>query len=80
MITLMELGVQEVICINYPEWRSSKMAEQKLPNEHSDSPISDGDLKMLLDLLETIKFGSVTLIIQNGKVVFIEKNEKMKIK
>lgn len=56
------------------------MSELKLPKDFSNRPISDEDLQKLLNLLESIKFGSITLIIQNGKVVLIEKNEKMRLK
>lgn len=42
--------------------------------------IAEQDLKKLLDLLETIKYGSITLIIQDGKVIQIEKNEKLRLK
>jgi len=55
------------------------MSEQKLHGDPSDSPISNKDLKKLLYLLENIKYGSITLIIQDGKVVLIEKNEKMRL-
>lgn len=34
------------------------------------------DLKRLAEILATVRHGSVTLIIQNGKVVQIERNEK----
>ncbi|WP_249366415.1 YezD family protein [Neobacillus rhizophilus] len=30
-------------------------------------------------MLESIKFGSITLVIQDGKVVQIEKNEKVRL-
>jgi hypothetical protein len=33
----------------------------------------------LLAILPALQFGSVTLIIQNGKVVQIEKNEKFRL-
>jgi hypothetical protein len=36
-------------------------------------------LKNLVAILSTLQFGSVTLIIQNGKVVQIEKNEKFRL-
>jgi hypothetical protein len=36
-------------------------------------------LEELLTILPTLQFGSVTLIIQNGKVVQIEKNEKFRL-
>ncbi|MBU8907788.1 YezD family protein [Desertibacillus haloalkaliphilus] len=31
-------------------------------------------------LLQDLKFGSVTLIVQDGKVIQIEKNEKVRLK
>ncbi|MBS4211568.1 YezD family protein [Bacillus sp. FJAT-29953] len=33
----------------------------------------------LRPMLESIKFGSITLVIQDGKVVQIEKNEKVRL-
>ena len=48
-------------------------------NEGSRS-ISNEDIKKLLELLENIRFGSITLVIQNNKVVQIEKNEKVRLK
>lgn len=45
-----------------------------------ESVVSEEDLKKLLQILKTVKYGSVTLVIQDGKVVQIEKNEKMRLK
>lgn len=45
----------------------------------TQNDISDDDLKKLLSLLDEIQFGSITLIIQDGKVVQIVKNEKMRL-
>ncbi len=42
--------------------------------------ISNEDLKRLLDLIESVRYGSITLIIQDGKVIQIEKNEKVRLK
>lgn len=42
--------------------------------------ISEENLKKLLDLLKTIKYGSVTLVVQDGVVVQIERNEKLRLK
>lgn len=44
-----------------------------------NEPISTEDLKKLLELLTTIRYGSVTLIVQDGKVVQIDRNEKMRL-
>lgn len=45
-----------------------------------ERPISSGDLTKLMGLLSSIAYGSITLVIQNGKVVQIEKNEKVRLK
>ncbi|MCL7747138.1 YezD family protein [Halalkalibacter alkaliphilus] len=36
--------------------------------------------KQLQELLKDLKYGSVTLIVQDGKVIQLEKNEKVRIK
>ncbi|WP_066259913.1 YezD family protein [Neobacillus drentensis] len=30
-------------------------------------------------MLDTLKFGSITLVVQDGKIVQIEKNEKVRL-
>ncbi|WP_257391780.1 YezD family protein [Mesobacillus jeotgali] len=30
-------------------------------------------------MLETLKFGSITLVVQDGRIVQIEKNEKVRL-
>ena len=42
--------------------------------------ISESDLKKLIDYIESIQYGSVTLIIQDCKIVQIEKSEKIRLK
>jgi hypothetical protein len=54
------------------------MAEDKKPLEDA-GPLSESDLKQLVEILSTVRHGSVTLVIQNGKVVQIEKNEKIRL-
>ena len=43
-------------------------------------PLSPNDLKMLLEMVKTVRYGSVTIIIQDGQVIQIDKNEKMRLK
>ena len=38
------------------------------------------EIKKLLQIIETVSYGSVTIIIQDSKIVQIEKNEKLRIK
>lgn len=38
------------------------------------------DILMLLDYIKHIKYGSVTVNIQDGKIVQIEKSEKIRFK
>ncbi|MDR0718951.1 MAG: YezD family protein [Treponema sp.] len=48
-------------------------------NEHQHKELSDADLKRISEIAAAIKFGSVTLIIQDGRIVQIEKNEKIRL-
>ncbi len=56
------------------------MSGLQLAYENDKNPITQKDLQRLLELLDSIKHGSVTLIIQEGRVVQIEKNEKVRLK
>jgi hypothetical protein len=50
------------------EWRIQLKAEEwKEINEHLER------------MLESVKFGSITLVVQDGKIVQIEKNEKVRL-
>lgn len=51
--------------------------EEKKPAKKA---ISEDNLKRLFTYIESIQFGTVTLIIQNGEVVQIEKMEKFKLR
>ncbi|HEX3031621.1 MAG TPA: YezD family protein [Bacillota bacterium] len=43
-------------------------------------PICHADLQRLLEMARTVKFGSITMVIQDGYVVQIDKNEKLRLK
>lgn len=45
----------------------------------SNIGISEENLDKLVEMLKHIKYGSVTLVIQDGVVVRIEKKEKVRI-
>ena len=42
--------------------------------------IEEKDLKKIIEFLETIQYGSVTVIVQDGKIMQIERNEKIRVK
>jgi hypothetical protein len=42
--------------------------------------ISQENLRLLLDSIASTSFGSITLQIQDGKAIQIEKNEKIRIR
>lgn len=48
-------------------------------NNKSSSGISEENLNRLLEMLKVVRYGSITLVIQDGVVVQIEKSEKMRI-
>ena len=41
--------------------------------------VSNEELAKIKEFIETIKFGSVNIIIQDGKIVQIDKSEKIRI-
>lgn len=44
------------------------------------SKVSEEELETIAAFIESIKFGSVNVVIQDGKIVQIEKNEKVRLK
>lgn len=55
-------------------------AKDVVGSEGKKVPLTDTELKTLLKFIETVTFGSVTLLIQDGIVVQIDKNEKLRLK
>jgi len=43
------------------------------------STISEECLKKIVESVEAIKYGSVTLVVQDGIIIQIEKKEKIKV-
>lgn len=41
--------------------------------------ISSSDINKIKEFLESLRYGSVTVIVQDGKVIQIEKNEKVRL-
>jgi hypothetical protein len=41
--------------------------------------VSEHELQLIAEYIESIQFGSVSVVIQNGKIVQIEKNEKIRL-
>lgn len=48
-----------------------------VPEKDLLSPL---DFQKLLDIIKSIKYGSVTILIQDGQVIQIDKNEKLRLK
>jgi len=42
--------------------------------------ISAENLKKLLELLKTTQYGSVTLVVQDGVAIQLERNEKLRLR
>lgn len=55
---------------------------QKLNVERVNSklPLAPADLQKVLHLIKTTKHGSVTVIIQDGQAIQIDRNEKLRLK
>lgn len=44
-----------------------------------NSKVTNRELAKIKEFIESIRFGSVTVIVQDGKVVQIEKHEKLRL-
>lgn len=55
------------------------MLVERVKREFIPDVISEKDLLNLLELIKTVRFGSISLIIQDGKVIQLEKNEKIRL-
>lgn len=45
---------------------------------NNKNQVKDSELKKIKELIETIQYGSVTIVVQDSKVIQIEKNEKIR--
>jgi hypothetical protein len=48
--------------------------------DQNKEEVFDEVVENVKSMLKKMKFGSITLVVQDGKVVQIEKNEKVRIK
>lgn len=42
--------------------------------------VGENDIQRIVEFIESIQYGSITVVIQDGKIVQIEKNEKVRMK
>ena len=44
-----------------------------------DEKVKQEELKKIEELIHTVKYGTVTIVIQDGKIVQLEKHEKLRL-
>lgn len=44
-----------------------------------ETGLSEAHIRTVQELLSNLKFGSITLVVQDGKIVQIEKHEKVRL-
>jgi hypothetical protein len=49
-------------------------------NRKTPRKISDKNLQTIVNFIESVQYGSVNIVIQDGNIVQIEKNEKVRLK
>lgn len=61
-------------------WKEGEgeLAEEK--KSQRKTVVTEKDLQAIVDFVGTIQFGAVTIVIQDGKVIQLEKSEKLRIK
>ncbi|TCL60020.1 uncharacterized protein DUF2292 [Kineothrix alysoides] len=47
---------------------------------HQKDSISNQEWNKIKEYIEAISYGSVTVVVQDGKIIQIEKNEKVRLK
>lgn len=50
-----------------------------MPKEEHKSAISKNQIEIIQELAKDLLFGTITLVFQNGVLVQIDRNEKMRI-
>ncbi len=48
--------------------------------QKKETKISENDLKRIEEFIRSVRFGTVTIVIQDGKIIQIERNEKLRLK
>ena len=48
-------------------------------DKKKDCTVSEQDLETIVQFIESVKFGSISIIILDGRIVQIEKNEKVRV-
>lgn len=49
-------------------------------NDREKKKVTPEELRKITKFIEDIEYGSVTIVVQNGTIVQIEKNEKLRLK
>ncbi len=56
------------------------MSQHQENIEQSKIPITEQDIKKLHDMAKSLRYGSITLVFQDGNLIQLEKNEKVRVK
>lgn len=48
--------------------------------KRKETEIRKNDMQQIEDFIRSVQFGTVTIVIQDGKIVQIERNEKLRLK
>lgn len=55
------------------------MSDDKPGERKNKTELLERDLDKIIEMVQTVRFGSVTIVIQDHKIMQIEKNEKIRI-
>ncbi len=69
-----------ILLIRFDNKGGAKMSIAQENFEQSQVPISKDDINKLYEMAQTLKYGSITLIFQDGKLIQLERNEKVRVK
>jgi hypothetical protein len=49
-------------------------------NKRTSRKVSEKNLQTIVDFIESVQYGSVNIVIQDGTIVQIEKSEKVRLR
>ena len=60
--------------------RNKKKGISMTYEKRKETEIRKNDIQRIEDFIRSVQFGTVTIVIQDGKIVQIERNEKLRLK
>lgn len=76
----MEDKVIGITSLVFPKWKDFFTFKEGGTMRVGEQDQIEGLMVKIKDMLDAMKYGSITLVVQDGKVIQLEKNEKVRLR